>query len=282
MIANPNLIFYACIARGPIILAEISSSKEPGIEVIAQRCIRITPSHHSLFSHTAHKRTYTYLINDPFAYFAIFHAWMVKSESIWFLNRVKNAFEEFFASNSIVDFEKLTPLCFQGDFDPIFRQIVARDLEEVNSLEEEAKDDQNPSLDSSSRDSTRGKKAAVKPFLSKPSKVWFKKKKRLLNGFWEEANGDHHHHVKDGDCDCEEDAIKGSNLDESKSVAASKDFAVSTMHKSGGVYLVDDRKRAKQIWRKHVWVVLILDLIICAALFGIWLWVCRGFQCIDG
>lgn len=54
-----------------------------------------------------------------------------------------------------------------------------------------------------------------------------------------------------------------------------------------GVCLIDDggvggRQKAKKIWRRHVWVVLILDLAVCLILFGIWLFVCRGFQCIEG
>lgn len=42
---------------------------------------------------------------------------------------------------------------------------------------------------------------------------------------------------------------------------------------------VNDRQKAKHIWKKHVWIVLLLDLFVCAVLFMIWLWVCSGFQC---
>ncbi|KAG7945353.1 hypothetical protein I3843_15G147800 [Carya illinoinensis] len=42
----------------------------------------------------------------------------------------------------------------------------------------------------------------------------------------------------------------------------------------------NDGQKSKQIWRKHVWVVLLLDLFVCSVLFVIWLWVCGGFNCI--
>lgn len=42
---------------------------------------------------------------------------------------------------------------------------------------------------------------------------------------------------------------------------------------------INDRQKAKRIWKKHVWVVLMLDLFVCAVLFVIWLWVCSGFKC---
>ena len=37
--------------------------------------------------------------------------------------------------------------------------------------------------------------------------------------------------------------------------------------------------KAKHVWKKHVWVLLLLDLFVCAVLFVIWLWVCSGFKC---
>ncbi|KVI04656.1 phytolongin Phyl2.2 [Cynara cardunculus var. scolymus] len=39
-------------------------------------------------------------------------------------------------------------------------------------------------------------------------------------------------------------------------------------------------QKAKYIWKKQVMVVLSIDFIVCVVFFLIWLWVCRGFQCI--
>ncbi|KAG8663161.1 phytolongin Phyl2.2 [Manihot esculenta] len=278
MISNPDLIFYACIAKGPTILSEFSSSKEPGIEDIAKQCIEKTPPHHSMFSHTIRKKTYTFLIHEPFAYFVIFDEDLEKSESMWFLDRVKIAFEELIASNPIKDFDKLTSLCFQGQFYPIFREILSLDVDLMDSLLEEPKDVRNPSIDS-----TRGKKSVVRPLLSKPTKMVMKKKKKPLGcagaGGGGEANGDRHN-LKDGG-----GAMMDSKVNhayENGNIVGSREFSVSMSHKNGGYYLADNKQKVKQIWRKHVWVILILDLVICAVLFGIWLWVCRGFKCIDG
>ncbi|CAK7324189.1 unnamed protein product [Dovyalis caffra] len=263
MISNPNHVFYACIAKGPTVLAEFSSSKESGIEIIGQRCIEKTPPNHSMFSHTIGNKTYSFLIDDPFAYFAIFDEDLHKSESLWFLNRVKDGFGEFLVSKMVKDGEKMGSFCFQGELRFMFRDILALDADLVNALTEESSNDsRNPSLDS-----TKGKGAVIKPLLPKPSKVLMMKKKKRSSG---EANGDHH----------------GGDLDNNKVNGAgengSREFSVSMMQKSNGFYLGDGKQKAKQIWKKHVWVVLILDLIVCAVLFGVWLWVCRGFKCIDG
>lgn len=52
-----------------------------------------------------------------------------------------------------------------------------------------------------------------------------------------------------------------------------------------GVCYVDGggggKQKAKRIWRRHVWIVLGLDLAVCLILFGIWLFVCHGFECIE-
>ena len=156
MISNPNLIFYVCIAKGPTILAEFSS-KEAGIESLAQKCIEKTPPFHSMFSHTVSKRTYTFLIDDPFTYFLLFHEDLEKSESFWFLNRLKCAFEDFLLTGLIVGTDNLTPNCLQSHFNPIFLDIMALDLEFVTSPKNESR---NPSLDSN-----KGKRTVVASLL---------------------------------------------------------------------------------------------------------------------
>ncbi|GMJ06365.1 hypothetical protein like AT5G52990 [Hibiscus trionum] len=254
MISDPNLILYACIAKGPTILAEFSC-KEPGIESLAQKCIEKTPPFHSMFTHTASKRTHTFLIDDPFVYFLISHENLHKSESFWFLNRLKTASEDFLLTGLIVGADDLTPSCLQSHFNPIFSELMALDLVFVGSP---VKDSRNPSMDSD-----RGKGTMVAPLLGQPVKG-LKKKKR--SGGMVEVNG--------GD---------GVGMDNTVDVHVSddfRDFSVS-MQKSGALGSGGERQKAKQTWRKHVWVVLILDLLVCATLFGIWLWVCRGFQCVD-
>ncbi|XP_065879604.1 phytolongin Phyl2.2 [Euphorbia lathyris] len=281
MISNPDLIFYACIAKGSIIVAEFSNSKQPGIEEIAQRCIEKTPVHHSVFSHTIRKKTYTFLFHDPFVYFVIFDEDLAKSESFLFLDRVKMAFDELIAANPVEDFDYL---CLQSTFHPVLSEILAFDSDLVNSFTDVGKVTRNPSMD------LRSTGNVSSPLLSKPGKNMMKKKKRPLvcgrsgsdGGGGGEANGDNQNFKE----------FSGSMMDNKVNhvgengdiMMTNKEFSVS-MHKNNGnngFYFGDSKQKAKQIWRKHVWIVLILDLVICAVLFGIWLWVCRGFKCIDG
>ncbi|WCJ28943.1 SNARE-like superfamily protein [Euphorbia peplus] len=247
MISNPDLILYSCIAKGSIIIAEFSSSKHPGIEEIGKRCIDKTPDHHSIFSHTIRKKTYTFIFHHPFVYFVIFDENLPKSESFWFLDRVKSAFDELIMANPVEDVRK-----------------DSRDL----------------SMDS------RSTGTVSSPLLSKTG---MKKKKRPLvcggggsdSGGGGEANGKE---FAGSLMDNKVNHVGENGGNANNIMMMNKEFSVS-MHKNSngnGYYLGDSKQKAKQIWRKHVWVVLILDLVICAVLFGIWLWVCRGFKCIDG
>ncbi|KAF7830724.1 phytolongin Phyl2.2 [Senna tora] len=257
MISNPGFIYYACIARGSTILAQYGGSKEPKIEDLAAECLAKTPLHHSVFSHTVRRRTYTFVMHDPFVYFAIFDEELVKSEGLLFLNRMKCALDELLKGRSIMSFDDFTPLCFQSQFDPFFREAMALDLDSdlksVDPYRIENNDSRNSSLDS-----VQGKRSAMAPLLAVPG---LKKKKRLGT----EANEmDMKHAATENKvdlCDC----IDGF----------SRDLQLPVPHKS----VINERQKAKQIWKKHVWVVLLLDVFVCAVLFVIWLWVCRGFKC---
>ncbi|XP_008234757.1 PREDICTED: phytolongin Phyl2.2 [Prunus mume] len=255
MISNPNLIYYACIAHKTTIIGEFS--KEPGLGALAQQCIEITPPHHSMYTHTVRKRTYTFLIHDPFVYFAIFDDDLDQSEALSFLNRLKCDFEEANGSGSILVRDNYASHCFQAQFDSIIRKIMASDLELPNSP---------PASRNLSLSSSKGKKLVLTPLLGKKTSEGLKKKKRLSG----ELNGDVGKDVTtmEKKVDVCDDVNGGF-----------RDFSLQTQ--KNGPLLSGDRQKAKQVWRKHVWVVLMLDLFVCAILFGIWLWVCRGFKCID-
>ena len=252
---------YTCIAKGTVVLAEFASKEEPGIEDVALRCIENTPPHHSMFSHTVHKKTYTFAIDDDsFVYFAIMDETMEKPESFRLLNRLRSAVEDLTGSDALFN---PAPRCLQAKMDPVFAEIVGGvdvdlelDMDLVGSPRSVARESRNVSIDS-----TKGRRAALIPLLGKPLKA-LKKKKRT------EDSGDH-----------------VGMVDET----SEKKVDLCGGNGNGGVLrkelrngLLTDHHKAKQMWKKHVWVVLMFDFCICALLFGIWLWVCQGFQCVNG
>ncbi|XP_010445434.1 PREDICTED: phytolongin Phyl2.2 [Camelina sativa] len=281
MITNPSLLSYTCIAKGTIVLAEFISKEEPGIEAVALRCIENTPPHHSMFSHTVRKKTYTFAIDDDsFVYFAILDETMEKSESFWVLNRLRSVMEDLIrlgGSDAETVVNNPVSLCLQSKLDPVFAEIVGGgfgcvdvdlelDMDLVGSPRSVARESRNPSIDSS-----KGRRAALMPLLGKPLKA-LKKKKRLLHNHNEAKGGE------DDSCGSMEE-ISEKKVD----LCGNGNNGVLRKEVRNGLFSDHHhRQKAKQIWKKHVWVVLMFDFCICAILFGIWLWICEGFQCIQG
>ncbi|XP_008458710.2 phytolongin Phyl2.1-like [Cucumis melo] len=254
MVSNPDLVFYSCIARGTIILAEFT--REPNLDDLPLRCIEKAPPHHSIFSHTIRNRAYTFLIEGSFVYFGIFHEDLNKSEVSGFLNRLKRDFEVFLESESLKGFENFTSYCFQSQFDSSFRHLLGLNLNKTSS--NGLMGSQRSSLDSSSR-----KQIPLVSKFSNPGSLMKKKKKVTGDGNWEGGK-----YGMDDSVDLYDD----------NNGLCSRDITL-LMQKNGSHN--SERQKAKQVWRKHVWVVLSIDLFVCLVLFGIWLWVCRGFQCIE-
>ncbi|KAK9291589.1 hypothetical protein L1049_019538 [Liquidambar formosana] len=267
MLPDPKMVFYACVSKGTTILAEFSSG-DPKLETLASKCLENTPPFHSMFSHTIRNRTYTFLIDGPvpFVYFAIFDENVDKSQGLSFLNRVKDALNEVMKKGAVARSDDLSSHCFQQECNTIFRELVAArvEFEAATAVQSALRDRQNVSLDS-----VRGKKMVSAPLLGKPLKG-LKKKKRLPG----EINGGGGHGGKDVTTE------KKVNVSDDGGML-SREFAVSLQ--KNGLYAAGDggRQKAQRIWRQHVWVVLLIDLFVCLLLFGVWLWVCRGFKCID-
>lgn len=173
--------------------------------------------------------------------------------------------------------EKLSSHCFQGEFNPIFHQLLAHqaaDLEVPNSKREVLHREHSGSLDS-----PRGKRIGSMPLLGggDMGRGLKKKKKKNRDNNNNNNNGELNGGEKDGFGENKVDMF-----DDGGGGVLSRDFSVS-MAKGNGLFAGDvGQQKAKKVWKKHVWVVLTMDLIVCSILFGVWLWICRGFKCIDG
>ncbi|CAN6564799.1 unnamed protein product [Malus baccata var. baccata] len=173
-----------------------------------------------------------------------------------FSHTLKSGFEDVSGSGSIFVRDNFAPSCLQVQFDSIIRKVMASDL---------------PNSPAASRNlsfgASKGKKMVLTPLLGKNPSEGLKKKRRLSG----EVNGDL----------CKDVTAMEKKVDvcDDANGGGFRDFPLPTQ--KSGLLHSGDRQKAKQVWRRHVWVVLILDLFICAVLFGIWLWVCRGFKCID-
>lgn len=254
MISDPSLIHYVCIAKGTTVLAEFNS-KDAALGAIAAKCLEKTPPFHATFTHTVRSKTYTFLIDEPFVYFVISDEKLEKSEGLAFLKSVRDAFVKDFKGEKKL--EKLSSHCFQGEFNPVFRQLVGTALYHMDGIESPTGQRIGESgIFQCGSGPIRGR--------AKPNgeKGLNKMKNRLL----------------------EELKIREKEIDENRGngIGLSPEFSPIT-HKNRGLYSgeLTGHQKAKKVWKKQVWLVLSLDLIACAILFVVWLWVCSGFKCME-
>ncbi|KAL6581561.1 hypothetical protein OROMI_007484 [Orobanche minor] len=132
MISDPDLIHYTCIAKGTIVLAEFNS-KNAALGAIAAKCLDNTPPFHARFTHTVGSRTYSFLIDENFAYFAIFDEKLNKPEGFAFLESVKHAFAGV-SKGGGRSLQNLSSHCFQGEMRPVFRELLGSRLDHVEGV----------------------------------------------------------------------------------------------------------------------------------------------------
>ncbi|XP_051143012.1 phytolongin Phyl2.2-like isoform X2 [Andrographis paniculata] len=245
MISIPDFVHYVCIAKGTVVLAELKNSKDPTFGATAAKCLENTPPHHATFVHTVRSRSYTFLIDNSFVYFAIFDERLGKSEGLGFLKSVKDAFAEVFDADRNMD--NFNPLCFQKDLSPVFRRLIG------------------PASEQPRMDQTDVLPCGSGHFRERPRS----------------SNGEGGINKISSRLPGELSIGRGNGENEGNGIELSHKFPVM-LHRNGGLYSPDmaGHQRAKKVWKKQVWVVLSLDLMICVMLFGVWLWLCRGLECI--
>ncbi|KAK9122026.1 hypothetical protein Syun_019643 [Stephania yunnanensis] len=265
MVFDSDFVLYASISRRTTVLAEFinSSSIDGGLETLASQCLERYPQLHLSFSHTIRKRIYSFSIDDPFVFFAIIDEKLGKSTSFELLECVKDAFFKILRSNSLksVDgFENLTRYSFQDELEPVFASLIVRDCE-VRALH------------------SPGETFLIEDCRKNEVLMMKKKKNRrsveeMTMPMMKSDLGSNRENLID------ENMIDVLNGDEGR-----REFGVSAPKKiiSNGRSSSSSCSvglNGNKMWRRHVWTVLVLDLVVCFGLFGVWLWVCKGFECL--
>lgn len=250
MIWDPELIYYACIAKGTTVLTEFNST-DAALGAIAVRCLEKTPPFHSTFTHTIRSKTYTFLIDEPFVYFVISHEKLENSEALGFLKSLRDAFGEVLKNEK--NLKKFSSYCYQGEFNPVFHQLLGSGLDHTDGI-------------SSPMGQRMGQSGILHCGLQFNGDNGWKKMKNWL--FGEFNNGRRNRE--------EENYQNGG-----KGIGLSREFSLIS-HKNEGLYSPElmGLQNSKKVWKKQVLFVLSIDFIVCVILFVVWLWICSGFECI--
>lgn len=245
MAADGDPIRYACVADDGEILVGIMSGGDDGgadddeegqeedLAALAARCVAVAPAYHRHYHHRARGRSYGFLIDGSFVYFAIYGGWLGRAAALRFLRRVRSAFLKSTGG---------------ADFAPVLRYLMQ--MPPSRSLRS--------GEDHQLAHRKEGKTAVVNVACGEEAAVFgrpvkYEKISRELSMR-----------------DTKMDSDWGEDSDGERG---------SFSEKGGGG---GGRERARRVWRRHVKVVLVIDFLVCLVLFGVWLSICNGFQCITG
>ncbi|XP_026440409.1 phytolongin Phyl2.2-like [Papaver somniferum] len=268
--AEPNNQFiYACVSKGTMILSELNMAGDTDIEKIASKCLEKAPNLHQKFSQTTSTKTYSFLVDGLFTYFAIFQKNTIPnvdgserdlSRGLDFLALVKEAFVANVCNNEQGPID-MAPGCYNEEFGPIFQELLLSFTEEsslISSPDALSNASRNESLDS--RSST-GSKICSTPLLGRSenkSSIGMKNKKKNKKST-DHKEGEFIHGI-----------VQGANA--SNRITLSRECSY--------VDEVRLQQEARKKWRENVRIVLLVDLVICCILFLAWLFICDGFKCV--
>ncbi|KAG1331219.1 phytolongin Phyl1.1-like [Cocos nucifera] len=231
----PGNMVFCCVSKGNRILHKFNGGDRE-LEALAERCLEKAPALHSWYSHTVGSRTFSFLMDGNFTYFAIADPSTGNLETRWFLKRFRDSF-------------KASKNGFQDELVPVIGRLIS-------SLENMSR---NQSSDSASADGSTN--SATMLLLGKASGKHDRKKSKErvveAEGGGDDRNG------------------RGIKIELPHEPAG----GVVSLRKS-----LSSRNRGPQhtqkLWCRHVKMVLAIDAVLCLVLLGVWLGICRGFQCL--
>ncbi|KAL9245146.1 hypothetical protein vseg_018829 [Gypsophila vaccaria] len=291
-----GFVHYCCVAKGGTILQSYInniniSRKSDGnnsgetleIEKLAALCLEKVPQYHRWYSQTMNKRTYCYLMEDGFVYFAIAEDGLPNRTLINFLENYRDEFKKAAkrSSGSRLSWKgkrkgngpssNLNSVNLQEQLVPVVQRLITS-LQNVSQSSNEGNGGENRFKPSSSPSGGRyGESGSCTKAPLLGSKA----------GKQERRNKDH------------VIAMRGIELEE-KSKSSERGLRDESGFDDIGASLspvplqketnASRRRLSSQTirkkWCRLVQLVLAIDAVVCITLLVIWLVVCKGVQCI--
>ncbi|PIN02055.1 Synaptobrevin/VAMP-like protein [Handroanthus impetiginosus] len=266
-----NTISYCCVWKdGRVLYTYNSGEKE--IENLAALCLEMTPPYHRWYFQTMGKRTFGFLMEEGYVYFAIVNESLGNSQVLRFLQRLRDEFKRIGKRGSTRSVSSLNSLCLQEQLLPVVHRLVAS-LEQVsgtntewptdNTLPYQGERERSPCNTANGHIESGASTNA--PLLGKPSKQDKKKMKDHAIAMREIEINEHRRSTDGGvKIDLDNQGTSASPLQQ--------DF--------GSPRIKSTSQMLRKKWCRQVRIVLAVDAAICIVLFIIWLVICHGTECI--
>ncbi|KAK9134141.1 hypothetical protein Syun_013471 [Stephania yunnanensis] len=280
-----NTVYYCCVSKANRILYAYSGG-DPHIDNLASLCLENAPPFHIRYSQTLGKRTFGFLMEDGYVYFAIAAEGLGNSGLLQFLEHVRDEFNKVSKnkrSGSKGSLSGFNNLNLQEELVPVIRRLISS-LENVsrtnddwmNKISQSQNAIPSPSPQAGGSVDANGQIETVSstkaPLLAKPGKQDKKKTKDRVVEIRDYGSEDHRRSTD-----------RGIKTDTNTLESNNQGPAVSaiSLQKSSSSRSRSSQQYARRMWWRKVRIVLAIDAVICFILFGIWLGICRGFRCIS-
>lgn len=234
---------YCCVAKGSKILYSYNT-KGRELETLAALCLERTPPHHKWFFHTVGTRTFGYLMVDNYTYFAIVDPSVGNLGTLRFLKHIREGFENASKNG------------FHDTLVPIIQRLIT-------SLEKMPRSSFLDYEICEEGDTNDGSTSSKAPLLVKSGSKTDRKK------------------MKEKPAD--EAGVTEDHADRSIKINMPvQEGGGMSIERSSSSNRTRRQQVGKRLWWRHVKIVVAVDIILCLVLFGVWLGVCKGFQCLSG
>uniref|UniRef100_A0A0C9QXX9 TSA: Wollemia nobilis Ref_Wollemi_Transcript_701_1872 transcribed RNA sequence n=1 Tax=Wollemia nobilis TaxID=56998 RepID=A0A0C9QXX9_9CONI len=302
-----NLVYYCSVSKGPVILAQYNPRGDAEVQEIAAECLERVPPFHSRFTHATNNRRYSFLIDSGVVFCAIVDEALPKGDGFAFLEHVRDEFNRLLKAKGLGNRKDETLLQDRGlneDLGPVFRRLAAplMGISRAEKIRKEEQEEEARALHEEEEVAFFDPSAAASALLSekppqsesnsrpkKDKKSLFPMSPRLGKGNKHEKKKvrDQRTEVKEIMMEnCSKGLEKGHRLevtvDGSSGGGGGGASPVSSMALQRSASMRNKGQQiAQRMWWRNVKVVLLLDVIVCAILFAVWLCICKGFECIS-
>ncbi|XAR57468.1 hypothetical protein NMG60_11025623 [Bertholletia excelsa] len=281
-----NTVYYCCVSKGGRVLYSYRGGDHE-MEDLASLCLEKTPPYHKWYFQTMGKRTFGFLMEDEYVYFAITDEGLGNAGVLRFLEHVRDEFKKLVKKGSARSISSLSSLCVQEQLVPVIHRLITS-LEQVsthhtgdgNAWPVAAAETFSPLNDAGLSPSPTneancqiGVAASTKaPLLGKSSKQEKKKTKDhmiVMRDIELEEHRKSTDRVAKADTGIVDSAVQGGA---GSIISSHKDLGLMRT-RSGAINI---RKK----WCRQVRIILAIDAAVCLTLFVVWLIICHGTECI--
>lgn len=276
MASIQNTVHYCCVWRGNRTLY-VYSGGDHEIEKLAVLSLESTPRYHKWYFETIRKRTFGFLIEDGYVYFAIVDEGLGNSVVLQFLEHVRDEFKKVAKKGSRGSFSGLSSINVQEQFVPVVRRLITS-LEHMsergNDWTTKTSSSENIGLSPSPSDAN-GQIEIISstkaPLLGKSNK---QDKRKLKDHVIVMRDIESEEHKKSTDRGVKVDS---SSLDSNNQGGVAS--PISLQKDLGSMRIRSSAQNIRKKWWRQVRIVLAIDAGICLILFIIWISICGGFGC---